>query len=136
MAEYAARTPAARSGLGQEHSLARLLADLGSRPLFERSPPEHHLMGDKLDIDIAIDKVLARRGVRRFGGRPIRGEPLPTAPDLVAPVREALPAWVRGRVDEAQIEKQVDRLLNVRPWPFGCLINAEDGSRAAASDSA
>lgn len=136
LAEYAARTPAARSGLGREHSLARLLADLGSRPLFERSPPEHHLMGDKLDIDIAIEKVFARCGVRRFGGRPVCGEPLPTVPDLVAPVRDALPGWVHGRVHEAQIEKQVARLLNVRPWPFGCLIDAQHGSRGAASDSA
>lgn len=123
LAAFVAATPEARSGLEDGHALACLVSAIDSGPVFERWPPEDHMMGDKLDVDLAIKRVFKSVGVRRFEGRPIRNEPSPGASELVERVNAELPAWVRPRVDAAQIEKQVTRFLEIRPWPFDCLID-------------
>ena len=124
LVDFAAETPHARHGLADVAALTRLLGDIASSPQLRRSPPEDHLMGDKLDVDLAIKRVFKSVGVRRFGGRPVRSEPLPPPRELVEQVRGELPAWVRARVSDGQLLRQVGRFLDVRPWPFDGLVSA------------
>jgi hypothetical protein len=121
---YLAATPGAWEGLQNADRLSRLVDEFKSGPTFERPLPGPHGMGNKLDIDNAIHKVFAVSGVRMFGGRPVRGEPLPTPSELVPPVRDALPRLVKERSEDEEIERRIGRFLHVRAWPFDCLVTA------------
>lgn len=122
---YLVATPGARDALQDGERLLRLVEAFKAGPMFERPLPEHHAMGDKLDIDNAIEKVFAATGLRLFGGRPVRGEPLPPSADLVPAVRKTLAPRVQERAEDDEIERRIARFLAVRPWPFDCLLNGE-----------
>jgi hypothetical protein len=118
---YSAATPDARAGLACRTKLERLLAAIEQGPTCERRPPGVRARGHEHDIDLAIERAIDRAGVRRFGGRPVRGEARPRAVDLLEPVLEALPAPVRRQVAAPTIEARLRRFLDVRPWPFDLL---------------
>ena len=121
LAAYLGATPAARAGLGRP-ALARALVDeLAAHGWRRPPPPGEPLLGDPLDLHLAVVAVLDRH-LRRFGDRPVRGEPVPAVEQLVPEVLDRLPAWVRPRVTPEAVAERVARHLATGPWPFDVLL--------------
>ena len=59
----------------------------------------------------------------RFGGRPIPGDPLPPADDLVAQVVDHIRANPRQgiTVEADEAREVIDKHYLVDPWPFGAV---------------
>lgn len=121
LAAYVAATPAARAGLADPDRTSALISALATRGWRRPRPPGEPMLGDRLDLHRAVDAVLARR-IRRFGGRPVRGEALPPIEQLVAEVTARLPEWVRPRVTPDMVAERVRRHLSTGRWPFDVLL--------------
>lgn len=120
---YLAATPDARAGLAATERLTAMLSELAHTVRVAGPLPSPALSGDLLDVDQAVLRAAEGAGVRRFGGRPVRGEWLPQAGALLEAVRAELPARLRDRVEDDVIEREVTRLLWPEPWPFATLVD-------------
>lgn len=121
LAAYLAATPAAGGGLADAALAAALIGELATRRWRRPRPPGEPLLGDRLDLHLAVNAVLERH-VRRFGGRQVRGEPTPPMEQLVAEVAAGLPDWVRPRVTGEMVADRVRRHLSTGRWPFDVLL--------------
>ncbi|HVV38676.1 MAG TPA: hypothetical protein VHC63_18860 [Acidimicrobiales bacterium] len=122
LAKYVAATDQARPGLTDPSRLAALVDALRASPMFHRYPPGDHWSGDKMNVDLAIHRVLGRSDPRYFDGRPIHGEHHPPDDELVPLIRAQIAPGVTERVSDAQISEQLERFRDVRPWPFDVLV--------------
>jgi hypothetical protein len=123
---YLVETPEAREGLADEARLAALLRDLAGE--FSWHVGGNHLVGepfagDRLDVHLAAERVLRTTWSRRFDGRPVRGERIPTVQELIEPVRREIPTRIRDHITDDQIRDRLARLLRVDPWPFNALVD-------------
>lgn len=122
LAAYLAATPAARAGLADPDRTGTLVSQLRARTWRRPRPPIEPLLGDRLDLHVAVRAVLQQRVPRRFGGRLVHGEPAPPAGELVAEVMDGLPPRVRPRISPERIARHVERHLAVGRWPFDLLL--------------
>jgi hypothetical protein len=121
LVDYLIETPAARAGLSVAHQQQRLIRELANRA-WQRPPvPEAPVLGDRLDVFIAVDRVLNDLKWRRFGGRPVRGEPSPEAHAVASIARVRLLRGVSERVSDQDLLAQATRHLAVGRWPFDVL---------------
>lgn len=121
LAAYLAATPAARAGLANPGRIAIFIRELATGQWRRPAPPREPLLGDRLDLHLAVNAVLERR-VRRFGMRQVRGEAGPPIEQLVAEVTAQLPKWVRPRVTPDMVTIRVRRHLSTGRWPFDLLL--------------
>lgn len=131
LAAYLAATPVARAGLADPGRTAILIGELATRGWRRPRPPREPLLGDRLDLHLAVNAVLERH-VRRFGGRPVRGEPTPPIEQLVVEVSARLPDWVRPRVTSDMVAERVRRHLSTGRWPFDVLLPDDVADREEA----
>jgi hypothetical protein len=85
------------------------------------------MMGNALDLYLATQRVLAVAWPRRFGGRPVGGEPRPRIDDVIGAIEKDLPSWVRREVDEDRIRRCLAREFDVGGWPFAMLDEPTSG---------
>lgn len=124
LVHYLIDTPAAREGLAITQRLGILVHELANRG-WERPPgPEAPLLGDRLDVFVAVDRVLKDLKWRRFGRRPVRGEPAPDAQAVASDARTRLLRGVSQRVSDTDLLDQASRHLAVGRWPFDVLGDA------------
>jgi hypothetical protein len=122
LVDYLTDTPAARSGLATRGYLEQLLVALADKDWRRPHPPNEPLLGDRLDVYVAINRALAQAHWRRFGLRPVRGEWTPQAQDIAQRARGLLLRGVSERVRDEELVTQVDRFLNTGRWPFDVLL--------------
>jgi hypothetical protein len=118
LVEFLAATPDARRGLADTRRTGAILAQLATKQWIKPRVPDRPLMGDRLDIYIAVDRSLHDLGWRRFGGRPVKGEPLPAVTEIVRHAHLQLSPPVSRRVSEDQLTEAAQRHLETAPWPF------------------
>lgn len=121
LVSYLGATPDARSSLTDTDRLQRLLDDLRAREWRRPGPPGAPLLGDRLDVYVAVSRALDEVPWRRFGGRPVRGEPTPTAKAIAGAARGLLAPAVSRRIGDDQLLAAARRHLDVAPWPFDVL---------------
>ncbi len=122
LAAYLAATPGARPGLDDPARVVALVGELSTKGWRRRRPPLQPLLGDRLDLHLAVQAVIGRQ-VRHFGGRSVRGEPVPAVERLASEVVTRLPEWVRPRVGAALVMKSIERHLATGRWPFDVLVH-------------
>lgn len=122
LVHYLAATPAARGGLAYRSRTSALVRSLRAEEWKRPRPPGRPMLGDKLDIHIAVDRSLDDLGRRRFGGRPVRGEPSPDTAVAAERARLLLSRVVTTRVTDDQLVATVARHLATAPWPFDLLL--------------
>jgi len=123
LCEYLTITPRARPGLADESRLHRLLSELAAHDLKDAAyPPFGPLMGPKLDLWVATERVL-RQHVHPIRGRLVEGDE-PDRGALVGEVLEMLAPSVPDdwRRPEAVLP-MIDKLLRSTPWPFEVLAD-------------
>jgi hypothetical protein len=123
LTEYLKATPAARPGLAMPDRLERLLAELATKEWCKPRPPHEPLLGDPLDIFVAVRRALDLVRWRRIGGLPVRNEPVPDAGYVAQRARALLAPGVSARVDDSKLEEAVDRHIAVAAWPFDVLVS-------------
>jgi hypothetical protein len=122
LTEYLKATPQARSSLAMPQRLELLVTEFATRAWRQPRPPNEPLLGDRLDIFVAVGRALDFAQWRRFGGRPVRHEPAPS-PDYIAQRARALLAkGVSARVSDDKLEDEVERHLTTAAWPFDVLV--------------
>lgn len=119
---YLQTTPEARSGLDAPARLGALLAGLASRSWERPRPRSEPLLGDRLDLFLAIERAVEALGWRRFGGRPVRGEPTPDVEAITRVIRARLLPGVSARIDDGLMTSTVEDHLQVGAWPFDELL--------------
>lgn len=122
LADFLAATPDARSGLGDIDRVTRLVSELSGREWRRPGPPTEPFMGDPLDLYVAVFRALSASNWRRFWGRPVRGEPRPELGATADRAWSLLARAVTERVTREDVEKTVQRHLDVAPWPFDVLV--------------
>jgi hypothetical protein len=122
LTEFLVTTPSARGHLGDGGRLEALVAELASRAWQRPSPPGEPLLGDRLDIYVAVQRTLDAMGWRRIQGRPVRGEVKPATAEVSQRARQILAPGVMERVSDGALDTAVRRHLDVAPWPFDVLI--------------
>lgn len=124
LVDYLIETPAARAGLSVTQRQESLVRELANRA-WQRPPvPEAPLLGDRLDVFVAVDRVLNDLKWRRFGRRPVRGEPAPNAQAVASAARVRLLRGVSERVSDEDLLDHATRHLAVGRWPFDVLADA------------
>lgn len=118
LADYLARTPAARDALGHDEALHALLDEL-RRSKTPVAPPSRRFGGKAADLDYAIHAVLDRLQPRRFCGYSVRGEPTADRGTIRAAVRDS--TQLASAVDEATLTADLDRAWPAFLWPFDVL---------------
>lgn len=105
-----AERPEARARLDDPARVTQLAADLKDRPLELVDIP---LVARSATVEVLEALRRLDRG-HRYGGRPVPGDPLPSADELAAALRQE-----GVGVDPDQIREVVEeRHLAVDPWPF------------------
>lgn len=122
LCRYLSGTPPARPGLADADRLRTLLARLASGEWRRPGPPHEPLAGERLDLHLVVDDTLEELDWRRIDGRPVAGEPRPTAEEVVTAVRKALPGGLAGRMPDQRLRDEVERHLSVGAWPFDALL--------------
>lgn len=122
LTNYLAATPAARPALTNVARLCALLAAFRAHGWRHRRPTGEPLMGDALDMHLAVTRALHVMWPRRYRGRPVRGEPRPGLDDVLAAVRVELPRFVSSRTSDSDIRERLDREFAVGAWPFDALL--------------
>lgn len=122
LTEFLVTTPSAHGHLADDARLEALVAELAGRAWQRPSPPGEPLLGDRLDIYVAVQRTLDATGWRRIQGRPVRGEVKPGRAEVSQRARQILAPGVTGRVSDAALDTAVRRHLDVAPWPFDVLI--------------
>lgn len=115
-------TDSARLGLADPARAEALVTGLRSRRWLRPAPPGEPLLGDRLDIHVAVTRSLESLGWRRFEGRPVRGEPGPGVALATEYARLLLAAGVSERVGDDALASAASRLLATAPWPFDVLV--------------
>jgi hypothetical protein len=123
LTEYLKATPAARSGLAMPDRLERLLAELATKEWCKPRPPHEPLLGDTLDIFVAVRRALDLAQWRRFGGLPVRDEPVPDPGDVAQRARALLAPGVSAHVDDSRLAEAVHGHLAIAAWPFDVLAS-------------
>ena len=118
-------TPEARQGLANTTRTIGLLEQLATKSWIRPRPPSEPMLGDKLDLFVAVNHVLDAIGWRRFGGHPVRGEALPRLEDIAARARLHLINGVSARVDDEVLIQAVEAHLQVGAWPFDVLVDSD-----------
>jgi hypothetical protein len=119
---YLHDTPAARPGLADPARVAALLDALDRGRWSRRHLPHEPRAGDAHDRYRAVRRAVERAWPRRWGDRPVAGEPVPDAAAVVAAARAGLPARLRDRWSDDDLAAQVAPYLAVEPWPFSVLL--------------
>jgi len=123
LAEYLSAMPAARPGLADPVRASALLAALASKEWKRPAPVGRPLLGDKLDMFVAVERSLNDFGWHRIGGRPVRGEPRPAVADVVERARLLMLPGVAARVTDAQLVAMVEHHYTTATWPFDTLLD-------------
>jgi hypothetical protein len=114
--------PATRAHLGDGDRVTRLAADLKAG-LRRVVPPPGALRRDAMDVQVALRLC----GYSHRYGRPLRPAPRPPFEVVVEHTRERIQAnpYREGReLDDALLRRVArDTFYDVRPWPFGALID-------------
>jgi hypothetical protein len=129
LAQYLARTPAARAGLRDPARIAALLDDLGAGEWRRPGPPRQPLHGAALDVHVAVAAVLDRVDPR-LGDRRVRGTTVPPIADLLPVVLARLAPAVRASVDDADVAATIERHLAAGRWPFDAVLPVEASAGA------
>jgi hypothetical protein len=98
--------------------LKRLLAELATKEWCKPRPPHEPLLGDPLDIVVAVRRARGLAQWRRIGGLPVRNEPVPDPGYVAQSARALLAPGVSARVDDSKLDEAVDRHMAVAAWPF------------------
>jgi hypothetical protein len=128
--DYLILTPEARRGLGVpgqvrlviEELRSQVRSQIGTLVWKQHGVVEEPIMGDRLDLHLAIERVLAVAWTRRIGHRPVRGEPVPEPEPLVDRVRLELPRRLRAHITDQQILDRLRAMTAADPWPFDLLL--------------
>lgn len=126
LAEYLRATPDARSALARPERIEQLLGELATNVWIVPPPPREPLLGDPLDIHVAVRRALDSARWRRFCGLPVRDEPVPHADDVTREARSLLTPSVSARVDDETLRATVERHLAVAVWPFDVLVGDDE----------
>lgn len=122
LVRYLAATPTAREGLADTARTSVLVQSLRSEEWKRPRPPGRPMLGDKLDVHIAVARSLDDLGWRRFADRPVRGEPAPDAAAAAQHARTLLSQVVAARVTDEELLASVERHLATAAWPFDLLL--------------
>jgi hypothetical protein len=120
--EYLKATPEARAALAMPDRVERLLAEFAMKEWCRPSPPGEPLLGDGLDIFVAVRRALDLAQWRRFGALPVRNEPVPDADDIAQRARALFAPGVSARVDDKTLRRAIQRHLATAAWPFDVLL--------------
>ena len=122
LTEYLRATQEARSALAMPDRIERVLAELATKEWCRPRPPHEPLLGDPFDVFVAVRRALDSAQWRRFGGRPVRDEPVPDPDYVVERARVLLAPGVSARVDDSELEAAAHRHLAIGAWPFDVLV--------------
>jgi hypothetical protein len=136
LTEYLRSTPDARSALALPERIERLLGELATNVWLVPRPPHEPMLGDPLDIHVAVSRAIDSAQWRRFGGRPVRNEPAPSPDDITRHARSLLSPGVSARVDDEKLTAAVERHLAIAVWPFDVLVCDEEASEVTGGSVA
>ncbi|MGH3476381.1 MAG: hypothetical protein ACRDQD_06045 [Nocardioidaceae bacterium] len=122
LTEYLRATQEARTALAMPDRIEQVLAELATKEWSRPRPPHEPLLGDPLDVFVAVRRAIDSAPWRLFGGRPVRGEPLPHPDCVVERARALLAPGVSARVDDRQLVAATQRHLAIGAWPFDVLV--------------
>jgi hypothetical protein len=122
--KYLIATPAARVGLSDTLRLEALVNEFASRSWQRPAPPTEPMLGDRLDVYVAVNRALDQVGWRRFLGRAVRGEMVPDAQTVAERARATLLPGVAERVHDDKLISEVERFLHSAAWPFDVLVHS------------
>jgi hypothetical protein len=133
LTEYLRSTPEARSALALPERIERLLGELATNVWVVPRPPHEPLLGDPLDIHVAVSRAIDSAQWRRLGGRPVRNEPAPRPDDITRRARSLLSPGASARIDDEELTAAVERHLGVAAWPFDVLVRDEEASEVTGA---
>jgi hypothetical protein len=122
LTSYLVATPEARPSLVDAARLGALIAEFKSRVWATPRPPSEPMLGDRLDMYVAVERALHDSQWRRFGGRPVRGERYPDAAAIGQQARVRLDRRVSERITDEALRSVVDRHIHIGAWPFDVLV--------------